>query len=257
MQHTFKQYMQPLRYLKKTKGGRLPDTKTFIGKTTLLDKPFVVKIMLNGDMAEKEIQVLQLFRQHPHQNVVQGVYYVKCKAVATNGSLCIPQGVDDVTFIIQEFIEGGDLTKRGKLPTTLWTSIAMQLTYSCIEFYEKFGLLYGDWHMGNILMDTTEDEYHQYVCAKSRQHFTVKTFGLRPVLTDFSRCDVYPHDDKVPWQLAYQISTVWDVLYHKCLDKDVGDYIKNKRMAMGVHDNIGAIIEMVEDVHAYLLRLKK
>jgi serine/threonine protein kinase len=282
-----------LRHLQKTKGGRLPDTTTFIaeceahkadvawliddtiragedsaddfafiGKTLVLDKLFVVKIMLNSDMAEKETQMLQLFREHPHQNVVQGIYHVTCKDEPSRWTkplrkkeLCIPTGSTDVTFIIQEYIEGGDLTKHGKLPTSQWASIAMQLTYTCIELYEKFGLLYGDWHAGNILLDTTEEAEHHYECKTLDKHFTVETHGLRPVLTDFSRCDVYPHDEKVPWQLADQISTVWDVLYIKCLDKDVGNYFKEKRMKVGVADGIPAIVKMVEEAHAFVKKL--
>ena len=94
-----------LSYLSKRRGGRLQHVSTFltacqgnqsrdalqahdeaaeeefsyVGLTSILEKPCVVKLMERGRMAAQEIIIQKWFTSHPHVNIVQGICNFTCK----------------------------------------------------------------------------------------------------------------------------------------------------------------------------------
>ena len=241
-----------LKYLPKTQGGRLQNVATFcylcenndkrndasfiinntlqsaseaadifahVGMTKINNIDFIVKIMLYGKMALQEYKVAKIFREKPHRNIVQNICAYKCndnpikweRRIQKPLPLCNINETSEFMIIIQEYIYEGDLHKfKNNITFEIWSSIIKQLTYSCIEWYEKYGFLYGDWHYGNILMDICETKYNKY--RAYGKEWKVKTYSYAPVLTDFSRSEIRPIDKLEPWQLASQISLIWDML---------------------------------------------
>ena len=222
-----------------------------IGLTTMLRQPCVVKLMLNGAMANQEVVVQKWFTLHPHTNIVQGICNFTCddNPLRWVSKLTRPQVFcnGDVSsmfiVIIQEYVERGSLTMIGESDWTgqLWTSIVLQLTYACMEWYEQ-GFLFGDWHFGNILLDTTNSKIHEYNALGTV--FRIKTNGVSPVLTDFARSTLRPPKSLEIWTLSNQLSMIWDIFKSSCpFDKNT---IRDFAIAIGQVETRADIIAHVK-----------
>jgi serine/threonine protein kinase len=282
-----KQYVVNLVHLKKTKGGRLKDTHTFcsvcdekkadikwflhetlrsgqeasdgfafLGVTkSLLDQPFVVKLMVKTKMALREVAALEMFRQKPHQNVVQGICHFECSdnpmrwmdELKEPQELCTNNGTSFIV-IVQENIQRGHLSSHKRLSFAEIASILLQLTCATIELYQHYGLYYGDWHDGNILIDTTDQASHTYECFGHTIQVTTHT--IRPVITDFSRYGKTHDSAHLPNDIADQVSLVWDLLYSQL--GAASDYVRMKSLEVGSLTEFEDIMICVKDVHNYL-----
>lgn len=123
-------------------------------------------------------------------------------------------------MIVQEFISGGNLRIFQGWNDDIWKCIILQLTYSCLEWYDNYKFIYDDWHLGNILLDSYEPSYkvsiYKAFGKKWKVNHTQNTL-IRPVLTDFARSSTIStirskHFE--PWFLGNEISLVWDMLRH-------------------------------------------
>jgi len=279
----------PLKHLVKHRGGRLQNIATFctacdakskdavwtidrtimsadeaadgfahVGVTrSILGEELVVKLMLWGRMAKQEQNVLNVFRQRPHFNIVQGVCAYECfdnpikwqARVQAPTPFCVDNDQKFVV-VIQEYIPRGDLIRHSKLwdiPT--WKSIFKQLTCACIELYEKYGFLYGDWHHGNILLDETADSTHSYQAFGKT--YNVETCSVRPVLTDFARSDLQP-DNVEAWQLADQLGLVWDII--RCPSVPLARKLADASVTVSDCPTADEIVKMVDKTFAMIDR---
>lgn len=230
-----------------------------VGLAELEATPVVVKLMADGRLARQEVRVQRMFRDRPHPNVVQGLCEFSCpdspirwqRRLEAPKPLCVP---DDgrtipVAVVVQEFIPRGSVTALGATwPLDVWLSIAQQLCFAVMEWYDRYGFVYGDWHDGNVLVDDTDDARLAYRAFGVRW-VVDQAAGVRPVLTDFGRSDVRPSDDLAPWMLGAQLGTVWDMLRHACPDAELRE--TTKRMSMDV-DGVETVADVVAHVRAWL-----
>jgi len=195
---------------------------SYVGLASILEKPCVVKLMERGRMAAQEITIQKWFTSHPHVNIVQGICNFTCKENPIKWvsrkkrpqPFCNGSSFDaDFVVIIQEYITSGDLSNVVTWTAELWRSVVLQLTYACMEWYEQ-GFLYGDWHFGNILLDTTHSKVHTYKALGKT--FKVATHGVSPVITDFARSTLQPSGSLDIWGLTDQISMVWSIFTRSC-----------------------------------------
>lgn len=275
-----------LKYLPKSQGGRLQNVATFchlcdnikdkdasfiinntiqsandaadifahVGTTKLENTNFIVKIMLYGKMALQEEKVAKIFRENPHRNIVQNICSFECndnpikweRRIKKPTPLCDINESTKMIVIIQEYINDGDLHKfKNNLTIEIWSSIIKQLTYACIEWYEYYGFLYGDWHYGNILIDKCETKYNKYKVFG--QEWKVKTYGYSPVLTDFSRSEIRPVKTLEPWQLASQISLIWDMLQYICPNETIQKQVQKYSIIIGECEDINEILIKIKE----------
>lgn len=212
------------------------DGFAFVGLAKLLKQDVVVKIMLPGRMAAQEQKVSRMFRERPHVNIVQSICTFDCNDNPVRWLSKIPaprplcaEPVKNVIITVQEYIHNGNLRSLiPRLTMDLWWSIAKQLTYACMEWFEYYGFLFGDWHLGNILVDVTDKKCQTYnVFGKQRR---VETNGTSPVLTDFARSSIDPSGSLEYWQLNDQIGLIWDLLSSHCPHADVQVAFKQASM---------------------------
>jgi serine/threonine protein kinase len=304
-----------LQYLdKKYKGGRLENIQTFcsmcddrikadahwtVNKTTdgfaviglgeLLKKPIIFKIMDNSWRSKKEKKVHKVFRMFPHKNIVQSICEFSCmddelrwlKKIQTPQILCNPDGKSKFTIILQEFIEGGDLTNIrdwnyrgvpnvspplggftlasnagsivseslaelnfGTIRYSIWKSVALQLMFTSIELFDKLGFIYEDWNLRNILADTTDNKVLTYI-AYDKKWIVRDSFGISPVFTDFSRSDILL-EKKEDWHLAIQLSHCMDMMKNVCPKKDIKEIVEIYSIKVELLESIEDILDYTE-----------
>lgn len=275
-----------LRYLRKQKGGRLDNVATFcswcaenqhadatwileksimsadeanddfahVGLTQILQKPFIVKLMLPGRRAMQEMKVQRLFSQHPNKHIVQGICSFICndmpvrwnKRIDKPTQFCNIKG-ENMLVMIQEYIMDGDLSN---VPSKFWTfeiwkTIVQQLTLAIIELFEEYGFVHGDWHFGNILLDKTENIEHEYnVLGKV---WKVKTLGMSPVLTDFSRSSIIKKDDRNIETLTDQLGLIWDLFKNVCPSPDFKKHMGQISIDISECSSIKSVKNFIEN----------
>jgi len=276
----------PLYHLAKHRGGRLQNVATFssactskrpkdaswdvlrtiqaandaadafahVGIAKLLEQDVVVKIMLYGRMSAQEQKVAQLFRERPHRNIVQTICTLKCednpvrwlRRVEAPQPMCVGKG-NTFVMVVQEYIPNGDLhIMKTKWTMEFWSSMVQQLTYACLEWFESYGFLHGDWHFGNVLMDPDENIYATYAAFGKR--WRVQTHGIAPVLTDFSRSVIVPPKSRQLWQLTDQIGILWDMFQHKCPEKEMQRKLQTASIQVGSCEKINDLLAMTSDL---------
>ena len=232
-------------------GNEATDDFSHVGLTQLSNTPLVVKLMINGRKAQQEKQVAEWFRANPHYNIVQSICTLSCldnpirwmhKITETTPQHFCGIGKTEFIIVFQEHIIDGNMRSK-VFDVEQWRSIVSQLTFAVMELYDKYGFLYGDWHFGNVLVDTTSD--HSKTYKAFGKHWKVKnTTGLRPVLTDFSRSDLRNEKEDVqPWQLGTQIAYVWDMLANIASLQEYKDVCRELSIEVGMHDE--AILKTV------------
>jgi hypothetical protein len=236
------------------------DGFAFVGLTKLLEEPVIVKILINNIRGKRERNIQRLFIEYPHRNIVQGICDLTCldkefrwlKPVK-NQQVCTKDGNTEFIVIIQEFIRNGDLSNMEPWTTQNWISVTLQLTFCVIELFNKFGFIYEDWKLRNILWDTTSDE--EFVYRAYRKSWTVKTYGIRPVFTDFARSDILM-TKKQDWHLAVQLSLVFDMMAYKCPNKRLQSATEKMAYQIEKRESIGEILEHVEYIYVLLTDYK-
>ena len=232
------------------------DTSTFahVGKAELEGHDVVVKLILNGHMAQQEKKTLILFRGKPHANIVQGLCAYECNdnPIRWQSRISVPQpfcvgGVDAQKFVVvvQEYIPGGTLADFNDMNDVKWRSITLQLTFACLEWYESYNYLYMDWHSGNVLMDTTDESAATYKALG--EHWNVSDLvGIRPVITDFSRGVIASTaSDLEPWTLASQLGIIWDMMKHTA-PSDVRQNVSELSIKVGECEELDDLIAVIK-----------
>ena len=200
------------------------DVDAFVGVSNdLHPNGFVVKVMEDSGYALREQKIQRHFHKHPHQHVIQTICSFKCNdnlqrwlMPVKNQQLC-NYGSSRVFVMVQDYIQRGNL--HGFVISNLltWKTILYQLTYGYIELFTMHGLLFNDWHSGNVLIDTTGDKHMIYECFGDTVQIDVVD-SICPVITDFSRSSLHNPKKLELWQLGDQISMIWDMMKHKCPD---------------------------------------
>ena len=164
----------------------LPNNISALGN--LLEKQVIFKVMNNGWRAKKEKKIHQVFREFPHRNIIKSLCSFQCKDKSIKwlqskdkpDLLCDKDGDSKLTIIIQEYLPYGDYNNFNKLELNnsnnsnkldlndsnlqinfryeLWKSSILQILFTSLELFEKFGFIYEDWCLRNILIDTTESK---------------------------------------------------------------------------------------------------
>lgn len=239
---------------------------SFVGLTNIDKKPFVVKLMARGAMAEKEVRVQEWFREHPYRHIVQGICTFTCQdsALRWTSRLRAPQvfcKIEDkkktppqpMRVIIQEFISGGDLTKPRIWTIALWKSLFFQLTYACFEMYDM-GFIYGDWNFGNILIDSTDEIEVKYNVFGKK--IRVATEGICPVITDFARSLFISKEKLSIDHLMETIGMLWSILYLNCPDKGWSDWLNEKSITLYKCTSKAASLRIVHDIQTKFISSK-
>ncbi len=259
------------------------DGFAFVGLSKLLEEPVIVKILVNNIRGKKERNIQRVFMKYPHRNIVQGICDLTCldKEVRWMKSVdgqqvCTKDGTTEFIVIIQEFIKNGDLSNMEPWTVQNWISVTLQLTFCVIELFKQFGFIYEDWKLRNILWDitkcqtlrvgtvepelaanpeglalhcTTSDE--EFVYRAYRKRWTVKTYGIRPVFTDFARSDILM-TKKQDWHLAVQLSLVFDMMAYKCPNKKLKLVTEKMAYQIEKRESISEILEDVDYIYQLL-----
>jgi len=129
----------PIIYLPKHKGGRLRNVATFrtawniektlqsadeatdtfahVGIAKLLEQEVVIKIMpADEKLPLREQEVLRVFQERPHKNIVQGICTFTCKdnPIRWQKRIIVPQplcngNLTSFIIVVQEYIAEGNL----------------------------------------------------------------------------------------------------------------------------------------------------
>ena len=232
------------------------DGFAFVGLSKLLEEPIIVKILINNIRGKKERNIQRVFMKYPHRNIVQGICDLTCldreirwMKPVTNQQVCTKEGNTEFIVIIQEFIRNGDLSNMEPWTTQTWISVTLQLTFCVIELFNNFGFIYEDWKLRNILWDTTSDE--EFVYRAYRKGWTVKTYGIRPVFTDFARSDILM-TKKQDWHLAVQLSLVFDMMSYKCPNKRLQSATEKMAYQIEKRESISEILEDIDYIYQLL-----
>lgn len=234
------------------------DDTIHIGITRLLNEPFVVKITTSHYYTQKEVDIARYFSKHPHQNIIRHICMFKCKddairwvsKVKAPQSFCTSTGESTVAIFIQEYIEGGDLRDitRAQWTKELWFTMFLQLSYSIIELH-SIGFQYIDWHLGNVLLDTTTDNIFEYdVFGKKQQ---VNTYGYAAILTDFGHARIVPKNE-------IHFGTLVDSLALICEKLSIAAFghqespLKSLYMSLGDAKSPTDITNFINNVTAYI-----
>lgn len=238
------------------------DTSTFahVGMAELAGQQVVVKLMLNGHMAQQEKKTLYLFREKPHTNIVQGLCAYECNdnPIRWQSRVNVPQpfcvgGEDAQKFVVvvQEFIPGGTLADFTDMNSVKWRSITLQLTFACLEWYESYNYLYMDWHSGNVLMDTVDERVATYE-ALGEKWVVSDLVGIRPVITDFSRGVITATSSELEsWTLASQLGIIWDMMKHTA-PSEVRQNVSEFSIKVGECEEMGDLITVIKSFVALI-----
>jgi serine/threonine protein kinase len=245
----------PLVYLPKKKGGKLAHVATFtqscnaykdaewimdegsfsfVGLSKQLQNtPLVVKLMEDNGLADKEIKAYKWFHLNPHPNIVQMICYFPCNdsPIRWVKSLCKVGEHTPLVVMIQDYIVNGDLNHhKNTLSLLQLKSIVSQLSYACFQLYD-FGFYYGDWHGGNILIDTTTDKTITY--RMGRKKIVIPTEGICPVLTDFGHSDWFDKEDEPIYHLTNMLTLLWILIKSFCTDNTWKEHLRIKSKSVG------------------------
>ncbi len=232
-------------------GDNTSDGFAVIALGELLKTPIIFKIMDDSWRSKKEKRVHKVFRMYPHRNIVQSICEFSCrddtirwlKKIQAPQILCSPKGKSKFTIILQEFIEGGDLTNIEYWTLPMWKSVTLQLMFTSIELFDRLGFIYEDWNLRNILADTTEEKVLQYK-AYGKTWTVTDSCGISPVFTDFSRSDMLL-DKKEDWHLAVQLSHCMDTMKNSFPDRHIKKIVKDYSIRVEMLEDIDSILDCV------------
>ena len=180
----------------------------------------VVKVHSSRNLfLKREIDIMK--HMHDNLNIVQYICHFSCKdqkaglmaPLIKKWIPCVSDGTDDMTYIIMEFVEGGnvgDFLKQCSVDAKVVVSMFNQVAHIIIEMGVKYKVYHGDLNSGNILVKSTK---------MSKQRFTIdgttyvyETHGFRPVFIDFGRGGFYEKTAKNNKLICEDILTCWSVM---------------------------------------------
>ena len=213
---------------------------SFVGVSKQLQNtPLIVKLMEDNGLADKEIKAYKWFHLNPHPNIVQMICYFPCndspirwvKRLTAPQPFCKVGEHTPLVVMIQDYIVNGDLNHhKNTLSPLQIKSIISQFSYACFQLYD-LGFYYGDWHGGNILIDTTTDKTITY--RMGRKKIVVPTEGICPVLTDFGHSDWFDKEDEPIYHLTNMLTLLWILVKSFCTDDAWKEHLRIKSKAVG------------------------
>ena len=173
------------------------DGEAFVAISKLLERPVVLKVMVPSYLSRKEVRVNRVFRKYPHRNVVQSICDFSCldNTIRWLSPIEAPQlfctkGNTNFTVVVEEYLPFGDLSMIKEWKYPIWKSITLQLLFAILELFYKFGFVYLDWNLRNVLLDKHKTDRKVIYKAYDKEWIVENTYGVCPVMTDFSRSDI-------------------------------------------------------------------
>lgn len=213
------------------------DGISFVALGEILKKKVVFKVMNDGWRSKKEKKSHRVFREFPHRNIIRSICDFTCKDNKIKwlnpknkpDILCDKKGDTELTIIIQEYLPYGDyynfreLFLKKSIPIEkqygIWKSSILQILFTSIELFDKFGYINEDWSLKNILIGITSDKTIKYK-AFNKIWIVNNSFWIAPIFTDFSRVD-FLLKRKNPWHLAVQLSYALDMMKNICPNESI------------------------------------
>jgi hypothetical protein len=196
--------------------------EAFVAISKLLEKPVVLKVMVSSYLSRKEVRVNRVFRKYPHRNVVQSICDFSCldNTIRWLSPIEAPQlfctkGNTNFTVVVEEYLPFGDLSMIKEWKYPIWKSITLQLLFTILELFYKFGFVYLDWNLRNVLLDKRKTNRKVIYKAYDKEWIVENTYGVCPVMTDFSRSDILLYK-KESTDLAIQLCYCLDMMSRVC-----------------------------------------
>lgn len=220
-----------LQYLKKQKGGRIPNLTSFqtvcspekahasliglksikspyesddfiqvvLSKTKESESPLIVKIQEPGKFLTNELNVQKILKDQ--NNVIKYICDFPClfNKVVWNNKIEKPTTFCDESgelmhVIVMEYINN-DLAKlfeTTEIPNNIFKSIVKQVGFSILEIHLNHFISHNDMNRGNLLIDIDSPKELTYKIGDFTK--TINTFGYEFILIDFQRANILSID---------------------------------------------------------------
>jgi serine/threonine protein kinase len=189
----------------------------------LKKKECVIKAnMSNTLFLKNELKAMRLLQNYPH--VVQYLCHFECKDdknrwkkdLGTEQFACDPNGTQNITFIVMEYIKYGRISKllKDDLSNEVLSSLFLHTAYLLYELGKVYKISHGDLNTGNILIKRTKKKSIHFM-----NKFEVKTFGYKIVFVDFGRSYISKSSQHTE-NILTDITTVLDIYRNYIRDKN-------------------------------------
>jgi serine/threonine protein kinase len=185
----------------------------------------------------RELEIMM--HMHDNINIVQYVCHFSCKddraKLMKPNDPYIPckSGNDDLTFIIMEYVQGGDVGTFIKQCTdrNIILSMYVQVALSLIEMDTKYKVYHGDLNSGNILIKKAKNGKRSFdVDGKT---YKVSTYGVRPVFIDFGRGGFYEKKSKNTKLIIEDVLVAWSVMTSWVQDVELKNHLNDLILKLG------------------------
>jgi hypothetical protein len=220
-----------LKYLKKQKGGRIPNLTSFqtvcsaerahaslIGLKSIkspdesddfiqvvLSKmkenniPLIVKIQEPGKFLTNELNVQKILKEQ--NNVIRYICDFPClfnkliwnSKIEKPTTFCDESG-DSMHIIVMEYINNdlANLFETKDLSDDIFKSIIKQVGFSLLEIHMNHHISHNDMNRGNLLIDIDKPKELTYIIGEISK--TINTLGYEFILIDFQRANIISID---------------------------------------------------------------
>jgi serine/threonine protein kinase len=220
-----------LKYLKKQRGGKIPNLTTFqtvcspesahanlialksikspeesddfiqvvLSKMKSSDQPLIVKIQEPGKFLTNELKIQKLLKDQ--NNVIQYICDFPClfnkmkwnSKIEKPTSFCDDSG-ESMHIIVMEYINNdlANLFETIDLPEEVFKSIIKQVGFSLLEIHLNHNIAHNDLNRGNLLVNIGTPKDITYIIDDFST--TINTFGYEFILIDFQRGNIISVD---------------------------------------------------------------
>ena len=118
------------------------------------------------------------------------------KKYEKENSFCEKNGDKMITIEIMKKYEGSLSKFEGKLSVSQVTQILIQLLYSIMESFNKYGFIHEDLSLGNVLYRIkSKNEVIEYNLTKNRRLYINSVIGeIVPIISDYDKTESYKND---------------------------------------------------------------
>jgi len=216
-----------IRALKSLKSGNENGSgiNEFVGKLKSMNKTCVIKVhFTNSKFTERELQIMNLLRDCPY--VVKHICTYSCFDDKTRWmeALSKPQTTcHELTFIVMDYIENGDLIEFLKNATTLQIkALCIQCALAIIDMSQKYNVSQGDFNSGNVLIKL--DKPSKKSVRIGKHSFTFDTHGVQPLFIDFGRGYICKTSTRY---IIEDITTLFAIIANYIPDIAFKEYLNN------------------------------